>query len=206
MFELNFRFMTILGRMWVWSQYSSRWQVSQPSKGTRSYHGSSWHSRVNFSVTLLFVFLYFGVADCFSVCRMNTYNRVLLTFLSRDDTPFEEFEDAAGDDGEIIPDLEWRLVKAKLEEAHTKSFLKSKPRHLPYDECRKWVTAWHRWDCEEDWKEWIDMGEKRNAYIPARPDEYYGGTGQWISWDHFLGKVGNEKGIDEADKRLGEFD
>jgi hypothetical protein len=30
------------------------------------------------------------------------------------------------------------------------------------------------------------MGEKRNAYIPARPNEYYGRLGQWISWDHFL--------------------
>lgn len=31
------------------------------------------------------------------------------------------------------------------------------------------------------------MGEKRNSYIPARPDEYYGGLGTWISWEHFLG-------------------
>ena len=37
--------------------------------------------------------------------------------------------------------------------------------------------------------EWINQGEKRNAYIPARPDEYYGRLGQWISWDHFLCKV-----------------
>lgn len=34
--------------------------------------------------------------------------------------------------------------------------------------------------------EWINQGEKRNSYIPARPDEYYGRLGQWISWDHFL--------------------
>ena len=26
------------------------------------------------------------------------------------------------------------------------------------------------------------MGEKRNSYIPSRPDEYYGRLGQWISW------------------------
>lgn len=32
------------------------------------------------------------------------------------------------------------------------------------------------------------MGEKRNSYIPSYPDEYYGRLGQWISWDHFLGK------------------
>jgi hypothetical protein len=26
------------------------------------------------------------------------------------------------------------------------------------------------------------MGEKKNAYIPSCPDEYYGGLGEWISW------------------------
>ena len=31
------------------------------------------------------------------------------------------------------------------------------------------------------------MGEKRNAYIPSRPDEYYGRLGQWICWENFLG-------------------
>lgn len=39
------------------------------------------------------------------------------------------------------------------------------------------------------------MGEKRNSYIPARPDEYYGGLGQWIGWDHFLGLVGDDDEI-----------
>lgn len=30
-------------------------------------------------------------------------------------------------------------------------------------------------------------GEKRNSYIPSRPEEYYSRTGEWISWDDFLG-------------------
>ena len=30
--------------------------------------------------------------------------------------------------------------------------------------------------------EWIAAGEKKNAYIPSRPDEYYTRTGDWVSW------------------------
>ena len=31
-------------------------------------------------------------------------------------------------------------------------------------------------------KNWIAEGEKRNSYVPSRPDEYYSNTGDWISW------------------------
>jgi len=89
--------------------------------------------------------------------------------------------------GEHINDLSWRVNKLRLEEENKKRFLKAKPRFLPYDECRKWVQAIGRWKTEEDWTDWIAMGEKRNAYIPSCPDQYYGGRGEWISWEHFLG-------------------
>jgi hypothetical protein len=88
--------------------------------------------------------------------------------------------------GKVIQDLSWRVAKLRLEEQNRRRFLKARPRYLPYDECRKWVQAWNRWENEQDWVEWINQGEKRNSYIPARPDEYYGRLGQWISWDHFL--------------------
>mmetsp|Transcript_7716 Transcript_7716/g.16087 ORF Transcript_7716/g.16087 Transcript_7716/m.16087 type:complete len:217 (-) Transcript_7716:98-748(-) len=103
-------------------------------------------------------------------------------------------EEIWGGDGDLdapseaIDDLAWRVAKLRLEEENTRRFLRAGPRFLPYEECRKWVAAWNRWDTEEDWKNWIREGEKRNAYIPARPDEYYGKIGKWISWDHFLGK------------------
>jgi len=99
--------------------------------------------------------------------------------------------------GVSIDGLDWRVSRLKLEEANTKRFLKSKPRYLPYDECRKWVMAMARWDTEQEWKEWIDMGEKRNAYIPARPDEYYGELGRWKNWDHFLGKIDDDDFLGE---------
>lgn len=94
-----------------------------------------------------------------------------------EDTPF------------VSDDLTWRVEKIRLEEQNTNHFLKSGPRFLPYEECRNWVRAWNRWDNEYDWKQWIEEGEKRNSYIPARPDEYYGKRDEWISWAHFLGKV-----------------
>jgi len=80
--------------------------------------------------------------------------------------------------GVVLKDLNWRVEKLRLEEQNTKRFLKSKPRFLPYEDCRNWVQAWGaRWENEQDWRDWIAMGEKRNAYIPSRPDEYYGD--QW---------------------------
>lgn len=98
--------------------------------------------------------------------------------LNPDDTPSSSV---------VLGDLSWRVEKLRLEELNTKRFLKARPVFLPYDECRKWVAAWGWWESEEEWRDWIDTGEKRNSYIPACPDEYYGRLGQWISWSHFLG-------------------
>jgi hypothetical protein len=111
---------------------------------------------------------------------------------SKSDTDNDNEEMFYGDDldtkGLILEDLHWRVVKLRLEEQNTRRFLQSRPRFLPYDECRKWVQAWgKRWESEQDWIEWIAMGEKRNPYIPSSPDRYYGKLGQWKGWDHFLG-------------------
>lgn len=100
----------------------------------------------------------------------------------------ESMIDGQQEDLVSLSDLNWRVEKMRLEEANTRRFLKAGPRFLPYEECRKWVMAWNRWDTEEEWKSWIDEGEKRNSYIPARPDEYYGRLGKWQGWPHFLGK------------------
>eukprot|EP00536_Pseudo-nitzschia_multiseries_P003142 jgi/Psemu1/252376/estExt_Genewise1Plus.C_470005 len=90
--------------------------------------------------------------------------------------------------GVVLEDLSWRVEKLRLEEANKRRFLKAGPRFLPYEECRKWVQAWGlRWNSEEEWKDWIASGEKRNSYIPSRPEEYFTRTGDWISWEHFLG-------------------
>tara|TARA_B110001450_G_C17306995_1_gene353878 strand:+ start:123 stop:557 length:435 start_codon:yes stop_codon:yes gene_type:complete len=54
--------------------------------------------------------------------------------------------------GVVIKDLNWRVEKLRLEEANKRRFLKSGPRFLPFNECRKWVQAWgERWESEEEW-------------------------------------------------------
>eukprot|EP00558_Chaetoceros_sp_UNC1202_P000624 CAMPEP_0197256052 /NCGR_PEP_ID=MMETSP1429-20130617/74064_1 /TAXON_ID=49237 /ORGANISM="Chaetoceros sp., Strain UNC1202" /LENGTH=176 /DNA_ID=CAMNT_0042719509 /DNA_START=186 /DNA_END=719 /DNA_ORIENTATION=- len=104
--------------------------------------------------------------------------------------------------GDAFEDLSWRVEKLRLEEANTARFLKARPRFLPYDECRKWVMAWGRWESEEEWRSWIEDGEKRNSYIPTRPDEYYVRMGQWRGWDHFLGlsSEGDDDSLDGEDE------
>ncbi|GKY95669.1 hypothetical protein MPSEU_000527900 [Mayamaea pseudoterrestris] len=101
--------------------------------------------------------------------------------------------DSNNNNGQVIADLTWRVAKLRLEEQHTARFLKSQPRFLPYDDCRKWVQAWgSRWQSEEDWRTWISLGEKRNSYIPSMPDEYYQQSGDWRGWNHFLGCTEND--------------
>jgi hypothetical protein len=74
-----------------------------------------------------------------------------------------------GEPGVVLRDLTWRVEKLRLEEQNQQRFLKAMPRFLPYVECRKWVQAFgRRWKTEQDWREWIAMGEKRNSYIPVR--------------------------------------
>jgi hypothetical protein len=96
---------------------------------------------------------------------------------AEDDSPWEDDDDGGADDEEFaevlevagvqIDDLNWRVEKLRLEEQNTRRFLKARPAFLPYEECCKWVQAFGRWKTEEDWKEWIAMGEKRNSYIPV---------------------------------------
>ena len=105
--------------------------------------------------------------------------------------------------GQVADNLSWKVTKIRLEQENTKRFLKAGPRFLPYDECRNWVVAWNRWDTEEEWKNWIREGEKRNAYIPARPDEYYGRLGQWRGWPHFLGREEEEECCEEEEEEEG---
>jgi hypothetical protein len=82
-----------------------------------------------------------------------------------DNTVLGEIYDTGG---VLLQDLSWRVEKLRLEEQNIQRFLKARPRFLPYNECRKWVQAFNRWQTEDDWNEWIAMGEKRNAYIPVR--------------------------------------
>ena len=134
---------------------------------------------------MLLLLLLLSAVEAFSVVPSRQSSRFIFQ------ATLDDEDEQIGDDldtGSIdLEDLHWRVAKMRLEEENTRRFLKARPRFLPYEECRKWVQAWSRWQNEEDWRDWIAMGEKRNSYIPSEPDVYYGRLGQWISWEHFLG-------------------
>ena len=182
------------------SNRQSRGQT-YPSRnsGRQDWCGNPWNRRVQNSIMQLFMLIMLMmcmVVQGFtprrrsvawprsSISRTMTDNNDKFTSLN------EEFDQGGNDGnyGEIMPDLEWRVAKLKLEEANTQRFLKARRRYLPYADCRKWAIATDRFDCEQDWREFVSMGEGLNTYIPSAPDVYYTQLGQWISWDHFLGK------------------
>ena len=70
----------------------------------------------------------------------------------------------------------WRIDKARLDEQWSARVLKRTSRFLPFDAARQWARAMHL-DTEEEWREWIVNGEKRNPYVPSNPDQIYNQTG-----------------------------
>jgi hypothetical protein len=60
-----------------------------------------------------------------------------------------------------IDELQYKVVAARLEEQNLRTRLKARPKFLPLVECKKWVQSWgRRWESEQEWREWIEMGEK----------------------------------------------
>ena len=60
-----------------------------------------------------------------------------------------------------------------------------KPRFFSYVHARQWARA--MWlQTEQDWRQWIYDGEKRNPYIPSNPDEYYPEFELRGGWNAFL--------------------
>ena len=90
---------------------------------------------------------------------------------------------------------DYRLTRSRLTFRRTQEVLRRKPRHLPYEEAARWARAMNRWETAEEWREWLESGEKRNAYIPNDPPKYYGDA--WRGWDHFL--LGPDDDADDDD-------
>ena len=78
----------------------------------------------------------------------------------------------------------WRVDRARLNEQWSANIKKRRPRFLPFLEARQWARAMHM-ETEDDWREWIADGEKRNPYVPSRPDEVYSDSG-WLGFHDFL--------------------
>jgi hypothetical protein len=152
--------------MWLWSKYIGGWQTFQRREESRSHYKGIGNRGGLTKFWLLFFLLWLGstvVVQGFTVSIILNHVRKLgdvhngarigKVWMSESGNYFHDdaFPQDDDDGGEILEDLNWRVVKLKLEEENTKRFLKSKPRYLPYEECRKWVTAWNRWSSEKEW-------------------------------------------------------
>jgi hypothetical protein len=140
--------------MWLRTQSRRRWQYCQRGQKSRGYPQGSWHSRINILLVAVVIAVVSKSVEGFGYVpqRRTRLISLSLAMVEKDETYFEE-DFAQGDDEQdsVLEDLNWRVIKLKLEEENTKRFLKSKPRYLPYDECRKWVSAWSRWSSETEW-------------------------------------------------------
>lgn len=97
-------------------------------------------------------------------------------------------------------------TRQKLESANVQSFLKRKPRKLPYEDARRWVQANLGCDTAEEYEDLVANGNLRTPYIPKRPEEWYTGTREWISWEHFLKGCFDEENPSAVKPRTGVFD
>jgi len=100
-------------------------------------------------------------------------------------------------------------TRCALEEQNKRSFLKSRPRKLPYQEARLWVQKTLGVETKEEWDDFLEMGYIKSSYIPNNPEEYYTLSRQWISWNHFLKGTFDDDDNDNRiaiDSRRGIFD
>lgn len=149
-------FIYITGRMRLWTQLGGEWQNQKWSQRKGCRPQGSWYRGSLVSILLFAVLClsstvhgFGGVASVRQHFRINS-SRV---YMIKDS--FNEEERVGDGDldrpGKVIQDLSWRVAKLRLEEQNRRRFLKARPRYLPYDECRKWVQAWNRWENEQDW-------------------------------------------------------
>lgn len=102
--------------------------------------------------------------------------------------------------------LQIEKTRQQLEVANTQSFLKRKPRKLPYEDARRWVQANLGCDTAEEYDDLVANGNLRTPYIPKRPEEYYTETREWISWEHFLKGCFDDENPSAVKPRTGVFD
>jgi len=61
------------------------------------------------------------------------------------------------------------FARARLEREHTLSIIRRKPRFLAYGVARLWAQRLGL-ASQQEWDDWIALGEKRNGYIPSSPE------------------------------------
>ena len=96
----------------------------------------------------------------------------------------EEHGDADGTDAEPQA-RHWRLERARLDRQHSREVLRRQPRHLPYAGASAFAMTLGL-SSQDEWNEWLELGEGRTPYCPSDPETYYRAQGTWISWKAFL--------------------
>ena len=97
-------------------------------------------------------------------------------------------------------------TRQQLEQDNVRSFLKRKPRKLPYDQARRWVQANLGADTQEEFDDLVANGNVRTPYIPKQPEKYYTETREWISWEHFLKGIFDDSSPSEIRPATGILD
>jgi len=141
------------------------------------------------------------------------HSSVLFRQYSGDNPPESEDLPDQSDDGSLNNEVKRRAETIKLEKERERleeenflKRLKSKPRKLPYEQARTWVQANLGVDTPEEFYDLVENGNLRTPYIPKNPQEYYTKTRDWISWDHFLCGIFDNKTPSSIRPQTGIFD
>ena len=108
-------------------------------------------------------------------------------------------EDVNDNDGimeqvkEVHATYEVERTRSSLEEANKQAFLKRRPVKLTYEQARTWVQANLGVDTREEFMDLVENGNLRTPYIPKNPESWYQESNDWISWDHFLHGITDDK-------------
>ena len=81
--------------------------------------------------------------------------------------------------------LSTAATRMQLERRFSRSVTRRRRVYLPYADAARWARGLGL-STEAEWNEWVGLGEGKNAYVPSRPADYYGGRGEWVSWAHYL--------------------
>lgn len=113
----------------------------------------------------------------------------LLPMRMHADSPGEGHMDTGGEGRSFTggPELAVLILRQRLQREWMAQRLRAPAGFLPYEDAAKWVQAQGYWESENEWRDWIELGELKCSYIPSDPAKYYQSRGAWKGWSDFLG-------------------
>ena len=80
---------------------------------------------------------------------------------------------------------DWRVERARLEQRHIEAVRRRKPRFLSFAKTSAMVQPLGL-STEDEWLEWLELGEGWSPYVPRDPKSYYEERGTWLGWRIWL--------------------